>query len=161
MYGIDEPLDDFRQWLSRSWYESVASGDEKHLRAGTNAIQTEPGKGTMIYMAKEVGKTKQAVAAGYPDGIGRWWGVKHKDNLPWSPQKYRTITDPTANKIIRLMTKIAELRSREYHSLSIFADGQFWSERLDDIIELFEDGAEVELPKRPLARLVAAENRLL
>ena len=108
LYGVEEALRDFQTWLSRSWYDSVASGDEKHLRAGTNAIQTTPGKGTMVYMAKEVGKTKQAIAADYPEGIGRWWGVKYKDDLPWSDQKYRTITDPTANKIIRLMTKLAE-----------------------------------------------------
>ena len=161
LYGIDGSLDVFRKWLSATWYDAVASGDEKHLRAGTNARQTRSSRGTMKYMAKEVGKTHQAkLSDDYPDGIGRWWGVKYKNALPWSGQTYRTIEDATADKLMRLMRHIAELRGREYHSLTIFTDGRFWKERLDDVIELFESGDDALPPRRPLASLQAAEDRI-
>ena len=159
LYGIGGPLSKFREWLSQSWYETVASGDEKHLRAGTNARQTRSSKGTMVYMAKEIGKTRQATLTDeYPDGIGRWWGVKHKESLPWSPLRHRTISDKTADRMMRLMRKIAELPGREYHSLTIFANGQFWADRLDEIIELYE--GEGGAPVRPLAQLRKVETEL-
>lgn len=158
LYGATGSIEEFRQWLSLSWYETVQSGDEKHLRAGTNAKQTRSSAGTVGYMAKELGKTSQAsLSDDYPDGVGRWWGVKFGGSLPWSPLEHKTISDADADRIIRLMRRHAKLRGREYHSLTVFANGPFWSERLEDILALGQEGAPSE---NPLASLVKAERRV-
>lgn len=72
-------------WVSRNWYEVVGSGDEKHLRAGTN---TEPPQGPWNrYLSKYV--SKDSVPMGFIRGgadgsqfvmytserTGRFWGV--------------------------------------------------------------------------------------
>lgn len=66
--GLDLP--EFRAWLSQAWYEVVASNDEKHLGAGT---QAKPLYGTvgelMSYCAKYLGKDFETDFE-----TGRCWG---------------------------------------------------------------------------------------
>lgn len=158
VYGVDSEIEIFRRWLSESWYDVVASDDEKHLRAGTNARQTRSAHGAMVYLAKEIAKTKQAdISDTFPDGVGRWWGVKFKDKLPWSEVEHISISDQDADRLIRLMRRHARLKSREYHKLSVFCDGALWSNRLEEILNL---PIWREPPKRPLRRLAEVEERL-
>ena len=82
----------FRSWLSRSWYEVVGSGDEKHLRAGTSAVAVyvEPdGVGNLMgYLAGYLGghgKREQGEAPVGANGkalsTGRMWGFWRKENI--------------------------------------------------------------------------------
>jgi len=59
-------------WLSRSWYEVVSSGDEKHLMAGTQVARVYTWRGAAFYCAKYLGKVCEY--ASMP--TGRMWGVR-------------------------------------------------------------------------------------
>jgi len=65
-----------KTWLSRVWYEIVGSGDEQHLKAGTQVKRVRTWRGVHHYAAKYVGKVQDL-----PDGWqypGRWWGVHNR-----------------------------------------------------------------------------------
>lgn len=68
-----------RVWISRNWFEVVGSGDEKHLKAGTNtrAIYGSAQK-LMNYLSKYMGKTFSQKTE-----TGRVWGVW--GDLPEAP----------------------------------------------------------------------------
>jgi len=66
------------RWLSVSWYETVGSGDERHLAAGTQAQRIRHRRGIMYYASKYMGKVAES-----PDfWTGRVWGVVGRDLLP-------------------------------------------------------------------------------
>lgn len=70
VWGVDR-ID--KDWLSKSWYEVVGSGDEKHLRAGTKVESIRSWKGAWSYCGKYLGK----VDAGHGEN-GRVWGVYNR-----------------------------------------------------------------------------------
>lgn len=67
----------FKQWLSRTWYEIVGSGDDRHLRAGTNVEIPRDGRRMEAYASKYVGKPE-----GGQEGAGRYWGIWNEELLP-------------------------------------------------------------------------------
>ncbi len=78
----------FRLWVSLVWYQIVASGDRKHLRAGTRVdVVDSTNKGKLkSYIAKYVGKTftyeearEKCPGWGEP---GRIWGTIGRQNKP-------------------------------------------------------------------------------
>ena len=78
-----------REWFARSWYEIVASGDERHRRAGTavdwsEGLRMQDANRAAAYFTgysagKATGKAYQDVApedwANENGSVGRWWGV--------------------------------------------------------------------------------------
>jgi len=65
------------RWLSRSWYEIVSSGDEKHLLAGTQAQRIRHRRGILYYCSKYMAKEATS-----PDfWTGRVWGVVGRELL--------------------------------------------------------------------------------
>jgi len=89
IYGV--PFDrSFKEWLSRSWFEVVGSGDERHLRAGTNvqaarSLQGVKAYASKRYMGKELSPEElqdhAEKVAGWASP-GRFWGVLNRDCLP-------------------------------------------------------------------------------
>jgi len=75
VFGV--PWMDLR-WLATAWYETVDSGDERHLGAGTQAQRVRSRRGVMHYCAKYMGKT----AMSPPFWTGRVWGVIGRELLP-------------------------------------------------------------------------------
>lgn len=67
------------QWLSRSWYEVVDSGDINHLMAGTKVEFIRSWRGVMFYASKYLAKKTNE---GLMPGVGRFWGVMHRERLP-------------------------------------------------------------------------------
>lgn len=63
-----------KDWLSRSWYEVVNSGDQRHLRAGTQVQLAHSHRGVLAYAAKYTAKANE-LPADWQDGVGRYWGV--------------------------------------------------------------------------------------
>ncbi|MEL7396241.1 MAG: hypothetical protein AAFN44_07715 [Pseudomonadota bacterium] len=160
IYGVGDDIVSFREWLSVSWFKVVGSENPDHLAAGTNAQPMRAARGAMYYAAKEMGKTTQARILGkYPEGVGRWWGIRFKNRLPWSNNQTLQISETQANGLIRLMRKHASLKSRDYFSLSVFCNGPFWTERIDALLALFE-GETQPIPGRPLAHLRSQEERI-
>ena len=61
-------------WVSSTWYHICATGDEKHLRAGTRLERVRKPDGARRYALKYAYKMKQkAVPEGYRN-VGRFWG---------------------------------------------------------------------------------------
>ena len=93
IYGV--PFDQsFKSWLSRTWYEVVGSGDERHLRAGTNvqparSLQGVKAYASKRYMGKELSEDDLKVHAERVSGWaspGRFWGVLNRSSLPMGKQ---------------------------------------------------------------------------
>jgi hypothetical protein len=75
---------EFRAWVSTAWYETVGSGDSRHLRAGTGVDRQFVGRACDVrrlaaYFAKHNSKwSKKGEQNEVPDGwedVGRFWGV--------------------------------------------------------------------------------------
>jgi hypothetical protein len=74
-----------KQWLSQAWYETVGSGDVRHLHAGTrvSAIHSRGGVVAYVcgYLTTENGKN--AVPEWWKtSSAGRFWGWRGKENVP-------------------------------------------------------------------------------
>jgi len=59
------------EWLARSWFEVVGSGDGRHFRAGTSVERCRSRRGAMHYAAKYM--TKEEFES--EDWTGRVWAV--------------------------------------------------------------------------------------
>lgn len=62
-------------WLSKAWYEVVGSGDERHLRAGTQVEKSRGWQRVTAYCAKYLGKDVSS------DHVGRIWGLRGQGNF--------------------------------------------------------------------------------
>jgi len=61
---------------------------------------------------------------------GRWWGVFHRDNLPLGEVVNVEVTEEKAIEFIRYMRRFAHIRSRDYRTLTIICDADYWMNRL-------------------------------
>ena len=70
---VSGSLKAFKPWVSQSWYESVGSGQEDHLSAGTNVRYFRK---LPVYLAKERGKRMPPYAdnEAAPRHTGQFWG---------------------------------------------------------------------------------------
>ena len=118
--------------VSRIWYETVGSGDERHLRAGSRVEMVKSWRGVMAYASKYLGKV-ELLPVTEP---GRFWGVMAEENLPWADMVQMALTDRQACQFLRLMRRMAHLRGRAYNSLTIFTDADFWVDRLDRLLDI-------------------------
>lgn len=95
VYGIDVSKSELAMWASRSWYECVDSGDERHLRRGVDVRACHNSKGLRGYAGKYLAKVQTPPNQTDVDGVivaqavdwtsvGRWWGVRYSKNLPFS-----------------------------------------------------------------------------
>ena len=70
--------------LGGTWYGCVGSGDEQHLRAGTQIVTARKARGVLSHLGKEIGKSHQgacAAAAEEFESVGRAWGVINRSGL--------------------------------------------------------------------------------
>ncbi|MBZ0214272.1 MAG: hypothetical protein K8H99_10770, partial [Nitrospirae bacterium] len=74
-----------KQWLSRTWFEVVGSGDERPLRAGTQVQRSRQWNGVVRDAAKYLGKLVDDLPEGWRLGVGRWWGVHNRQLVPRAP----------------------------------------------------------------------------
>jgi len=119
--------------VSKLWYEVVGSGDDRHLRAGTRVENVRDWRGVMAYASKYLGKL-ESVPTNEP---GRFWGVMSADCIPWADLVTCSLTDREAYQFIRMLRRFMRIKSRAYKSLTAFADGEFWFDRIDRLRELF------------------------
>lgn len=76
---VELEMDDLIPFVSRSWYEVVGSGDERHLAAGTRCERVRSWRGAVSYAAKYLGEPERLQLDQEPPG--RVWGVWCKDLL--------------------------------------------------------------------------------
>jgi len=73
-----------KTWVSYVWYRIVGSGDEDHLKAGTNIEFLDSKKKVRIYVSKYVNKEDCLKDNnGDPMPVGRWWGKFGKLPRQW------------------------------------------------------------------------------
>jgi hypothetical protein len=70
------------EWLSATWFQVVGSGDERHLRAGTQVQRVQSWRHVIGYAAKYLAKEAAELPAGWEAGVGRWWGVHQRRRAP-------------------------------------------------------------------------------
>lgn len=75
VFGVDRIG---KAWLSNTWYRIVGSGDERHLRAGTQVAKIASWRGVTSYAAKYMGKELDWLPAEWSEGVGRWWGIHNR-----------------------------------------------------------------------------------
>jgi hypothetical protein len=66
-------------WLASAWYEIVGSGDEKHLRAGTEVRRVRRFRSVIAYASKYLAKEQGPDEA---RADGRMWGIVGRQHLP-------------------------------------------------------------------------------
>lgn len=105
-----------KNFIAEMWYQVVGSGDEKHLRAGTQIAKIKTWRGVMAYASKYLGKTQE----NYGKEVGRFWGIFNRKGVPWSDEVVFWITRGQGVMAMRYMRRYAGLKSRDYSSLSIY-----------------------------------------
>jgi hypothetical protein len=71
-----------KEWLSRTWFEVVGSGDDRHLRAGTQVQRVESWRRVIGYAAKYLAKEVSELPKAWRNGVGRWWGIHRRKLAP-------------------------------------------------------------------------------
>lgn len=129
IYTAVHPGKAFQQWLSRTWYEVVGSGDERHLRAGTgidwkDGIMASDPKRLAVYFLKRaaghnLGRDKEyqhrvPVEWLMTGGAGRFWGVKGLAKAVVQVQ----LRDKDFVSVRRLLRRWAKANGRPVRSLA-------------------------------------------
>jgi len=70
------------EWLSRTWFEVVGSGDLRHLRAGTQVQYVRSWHRVVGYAAKYLAKEPKELPVEWRRGVGRWWGIHQRPRAP-------------------------------------------------------------------------------
>jgi hypothetical protein len=129
-YWAGGRLSEFRQWLSRAWFEVVDSGDERHLRAGTNCEPIEAWGKVAAYASKYLGKEcRFHQPAGEPMEVGRYWGVWHRELFPieWKAEAVPFVVAARARRVVRRWVQrrwsARHLRGR-FRSATVFAPAE-------------------------------------
>jgi len=118
-------------WVSRAWYEVVASGDERHLRAGTQVARIRSWRGVTGYAAKYLSKVGLYPDSAGWENVGRAWGIRDGQNIPWAEVVNVPAGDAALVRMLRVMRRSLrpELRRRvrNLSSLTIFVvSSSFW-----------------------------------
>lgn len=128
VWGV-EVSREFKVWLSRNWYEVVASGDKKHLNAGTNVEQIRSWCGVKAYagkkyMGKEIKFADNAKKISGWVSPGLWWGVMNRKALPKGKQFFYKVKLDLGAVIFQ---KAYDFIASKYKSVP---DWLFWSKSL-------------------------------
>lgn len=123
-------------WISRTWYEVVGSGDERHLEAGTRYEVIRTWRGVMSYASKYLGK-ESCDDSGGEWHVGRWWGVTGRARIPWAARIVMAIGLGDAHACIRLLRRYARFKGRAarraYQSLTVMTgDAGAWGLQLTE-----------------------------
>jgi len=100
VWGIP-PNAQARAWVSKVWFEVVGSGDERHLRAGTQIQRVENWRQASSYCAKYLGKTDEEE---HPR-VGRVWGIRKRALIPWADPRRLTLTMRQMTVLTRWMRR--------------------------------------------------------
>jgi hypothetical protein len=77
------PISLLRQFIAKTWFRIVDSGDVRHLRAGTQADYIDDSFGKIrAYVCKYVGKSTTGSDLPQWATPGRFWGIVGRKNLP-------------------------------------------------------------------------------
>ena len=106
-------LENLLDFVPCAWFRVVATGDLKHLRAGTRVEQVRSENGVRSYVSKYICKTfeRRLVYA------GRWWGWIGKENLHFGAAECIKLCDFEAELLICALVRRMTIPDRHYKSL--------------------------------------------
>ena len=130
-----------KRWFSKAWFEVVASGDERHLRAGTGIEVALDIKSSIFYMAKYQTKTEKG---GYKQSfdyeVGRYWGVWNRAKLQIIKEEFE-LDQKLFFKVKRVLRKRLEhcLTKNKYREVIKGKQSGLWlSMSNEDILRLVD-----------------------
>lgn len=112
-WGITAPVAWVRRWISRVWYAICSTGDEKHLKAGTNVSAIESRKHAGRYVSKYAAKEQETVVVPETGEViepGRYWGTW--GGVRRDPSLSLVLSDGEATEIRRLIRGLLRSRGR-------------------------------------------------
>lgn len=138
VWGLhEENLYDLRQLVAKMWWEVCGKLSDDHLEAGTSVSRIKSYRGVFFYASKYMSKeVEDAVSE-----VGRWWGVKGRENLP---EAYCHVIDNLEDEqykaVIDWMAEYAGFpESEHWKGLTIFCDTDLFMEfQLDKLLEAKE-----------------------
>jgi len=120
-------------FVPQAWHEIAGNGDPNHFAWHMGLLGNKPcvqiiekQQGVFWYASKYMSKK---VSETFTDW-GRWWGVFFRERLPVGAVVNIKITERKAIEIIRYMRRFARIKSRDYKSLTIICNADFWVNRL-------------------------------
>lgn len=94
------------QLVAQRWFEIVGSGDTNHRAAGTRIESIRSRNGVLAYASKKyMGKECEAF-----EGVGRFWGVFGRKNLPRSTVDRVGTSEGVAVRFVRTVRRYLERR---------------------------------------------------
>jgi len=136
VWGLhDENLYDLRQMVARMWWEVCGKLSAKHLEAGTSVSRIKSYRGVFFYASKYMSKEVEEEVS----EVGRWWGVKGRDNLPEAYcHMIDNLEDEQYKAVIDWMAEYAGFpESEHWQGLSIFCDTNLFMEfQLEKLLEV-------------------------
>ena len=141
--------DDFRHWVTRSWYDVVHSQDVRHFKAGTSITHLKTRQGGFRYASKKyVAKPEEVKLLDIKPG--RFWGVFNRKNLPLGQRqtykltkeqavqlrrfirRYRKATMPKKER--RWLRKGSPSNAAKGFSVKLYCNADFWIARLSRLL---------------------------
>jgi hypothetical protein len=111
-----------REWLSSTWYAVCATGDEKHLRAGTKVERPERVESLISYIGKELTGEKPGHFIDCDTGeilaSGRCWGVVNREGLPISTIERIVVPVHARDLMLRLWGQVVGFESLDGYPLT-------------------------------------------
>jgi hypothetical protein len=115
-----------KDWLARTWYDIVGTGDENHLKAGTRVEALKCDRyGVCSYAMKYCLKTSQKDLPSHLATIGRWWGVCGLSSVRVAVASLthaQCVLPSIRSRLARLRERLCEL---EFDSLAKMRVGEF------------------------------------
>lgn len=135
VWGLEGvPLGEMKAYISKSWFQVVASGDKKHLLAGTRVEPVRDHRGVMSYAGKYLGKVEEEDIPGWQEP-GRFWGIKSAECIPWAELVSYPVTMTEAVKLLRLIRRAMKCKRGNLPGLTMLSSNpDFWNERLERLL---------------------------
>jgi hypothetical protein len=129
-------LRDLREFVPLAWHEVVKKRQvcpdvhllfHEGLLGNEHCVQELKSRGGVNwYISKYMSKTVAAEC----DDWGRWWGVFGRERLPFGETIIVQVTEQKAIEFIRYMRRYGRIRSRDYRSLTVICNSDFWAAKL-------------------------------
>lgn len=136
VWGCDE--EEFKKFVPFAWYEIAGGGDVNHLmwhsgmlgNGNKHCVQrVRSFRGVWSYASKYLGKTFD-VSGWDEKWTGRYWGVIHRDNIPFGSLEVLEVPYKDAVTVMRYQRRFAGLRSRASRSQTVYCDADQWIKKL-------------------------------
>jgi hypothetical protein len=127
VYGMGDRY--LKDWISLAWWEVCGRLSVSHLKAGTKVEKMRSFRGVLSYVSKYMAKPGVSLAM-----TGRIWGIHNIKAIPWVKATILLLSEGEAVQLIRYLRRYANLKGRDYRSLTVVLNAEFWWRNLDKLL---------------------------